>query len=338
MAVGLGREAGVQEVQTTATTTTTTSMEAPAVVVVVVADQGEGEEVRRHLYHPPGLLLPQTTCWTRTSSLVSPFPTPAVHRLILCDPDDDPHPPPPPPRRPEPPKSNPAPKMAKAIAPPKPKKTTVTTTATTTTKATVRPQSPAPVPSTSTVPYCECGYPALETSIILARGPPCKQWGCGNLGKCEFFQVDKNKNPAPIPLIPQKRPSSEHVRIKLTLSWLSSLIAFSQNPTVKKVANRLCYCNNIAILSGTSTGRSFWGCPDEKCTFMEWASSTATQPRTRSMEPSDYVGAVGRSREADVCFKVCRVRAGAPLPGLTTTTVQPDRSLGVKLVFACAYI
>lgn len=122
--------------------------------------------------------------------------------------DDDP-PPPPPLRRPEPPpKPKPAPKTTKAAAPPKPPKTTASTT--TTTKPTVRLPPRAPVPSTSTVPYCECGYPALETSIIFAGGPPCKQWGCGNLGKCEFFQVDKN--PVPIPLIPQKRPPSEYVR------------------------------------------------------------------------------------------------------------------------------
>ena len=75
---------------------------------------------------------------------------------------------------------------------------------------------PAPIPSTSTVPYCECGHPALATSIILARGAPCKQWGCGNLGGCEFFQIDKN--PVPIPLIPQKRPSSEYVKTNLILA------------------------------------------------------------------------------------------------------------------------
>ena len=118
--------------------------------------------------------------------------------------DDDP---PPPPRRPEPPpKPKPAPRTTKAAAPPKPPKVSTTTT-----KPVVRPPPPAPIPSTSTVPYCECGYPALETSVILAQGPPCKRWGCGNMGRCEFFQVDQN--PVPAPLIPQKRPPSDYVRV-----------------------------------------------------------------------------------------------------------------------------
>ena len=172
------------------------------VVAVVVAVQEGEEEVRRpHHLLPPGHFLPQKIYWTRIFSLVGPFLLSALQGLTLWSTDDDP---PPPPRRPDPPpKLNPAPKTRKAPAPPKPPKTT------TTAKPAVRPPPLAPVPSTSSVPYCECGYPALETSVILARGPPCKRWGCGNLGKCEFFQVDRN--PVPVPLIPQKRPSSEQV-------------------------------------------------------------------------------------------------------------------------------
>lgn len=85
----------------------------------------------------------------------------------------------------------------------------------------------------------------------------------------------------------------------------------SQNPGAKKVANRLCLCNNIARLTETGTGRKFWGCADEKCTFMEWATNAATQPSTDPMGPSSYGGTVGRSRDADVCFKVRHIRAGS---------------------------
>ena len=47
---------------------------------------------------------------------------------------------------------------------------------------------------------------------------------------------------------------------------------------------------------------------------MEWASSSAV-PQTNSMESSEYIGTVGRSRDADVCFKVRRERAGcSPAP------------------------
>lgn len=138
----------------------------------------------------------------------------AAHHLISRNSDDDP-PPPPLKRQEPPPKQNPARNTTKAAAPPKPPKMTATTSSiSSTTKPVVRQLPPAPVPSSSTVPYCDCGLPALETSIILARGPPCKQWGCGNLGKCEFFQVDKN--PVPIPLIPQKRPSPEYVCPRFT--------------------------------------------------------------------------------------------------------------------------
>jgi len=35
------------------------------------------------------------------------------------------------------------------------------------------------------------------------------------------------------------------------------------------------------------------------------------QPQTNSMESSGYIGAVGRSREADTCFKVRHDRAGS---------------------------
>jgi len=38
---------------------------------------------------------------------------------------------------------------------------------------------------------------------------------------------------------------------------------------------------------------------------MEWTSGGAMQSQADSMGPSDYIGAVGRSREADLCFKVC---------------------------------
>ena len=43
---------------------------------------------------------------------------------------------------------------------------------------------------------------------------------------------------------------------------------------------------------------------------MEWAPSSAVQPQTNSMESSEYIGSVGRSREADACFKVRRDQAG----------------------------
>ena len=230
--VDLGREEGVEVVRTTTTATTTTLVEVPVVVwvmvVVVVAEQ-EGDEEVHHLHHLPDHLLPQTICQTKTFSLVSPFFALHLSGLTLWNTDDDPPPPPPPRRSEPPPKSNPAPRTTKTAAPPKPQKTTatVTTAATTTTKPTARRPPPAPVPSTSTVPYCECGYPALETSIILAGGPPCKQWGCGNLGKCEFFQVDKN--PVPVPLIPQKRQSPEYVGNNLLLGDSLVLLSFVES-------------------------------------------------------------------------------------------------------------
>ena len=103
-----------------------------------------------------------------------------------------------------------------------------------------------------------------------------------------------------------------------------------QSPATRKVANRLCNCSNIAKLSETSAGKRFWGCPDEKCTYMEWASSNATQPQSNSLEPSEYVGSVGRSREADVCFKVRRNRVDYSPALNSATVVQSDRSLGIR--------
>jgi len=48
---------------------------------------------------------------------------------------------------------------------------------------------------------------------------------------------------------------------------------------------------------------------------MEWAPSSAVQPHTNSMESSEYISSVGRSREADTCFKVRRDQAGfSPAP------------------------
>ena len=223
----LGREEEVVVVRIV--TMTAIPMALPVVVqdgaVVVVAEQ-EGEEEVHHPRHPPGHLLPQMSYRTKIFSLVSPFFALHPQGLTLWNIDDDP--PPPPKRANPPPKSNPVSKATKAAAPTKTIKTTTTTTATTTTtKPAVRPPPPAPAPSTSTVPYCECGYPALETSIILARGPPCKQWRCGNLGNCEFFQVDKN--PIPVPLIPQKRVSSEHVRTESHPSDLLVSVLFAES-------------------------------------------------------------------------------------------------------------
>lgn len=81
VAEDLGREEGVQ----TTVKTTTTSVEAQGVVVVVVAEQGGGEEVLHHLHHPPGRLLPQTTYWMRTSSLVGSFSTSCRPTLNLVE-------------------------------------------------------------------------------------------------------------------------------------------------------------------------------------------------------------------------------------------------------------
>ena len=83
VAEDLGREEGVQ----TTVKTTTTSVEAPVAVqvVVVVAEQGGGEEVLHHLHHPPGRLLPQTTYWMRTSSLVGSFSTSCRPTLNLVE-------------------------------------------------------------------------------------------------------------------------------------------------------------------------------------------------------------------------------------------------------------
>ena len=44
---------------------------------------------------------------------------------------------------------------------------------------------------------------------------------------------------------------------------------------------------------------------------MQWAPNSAMQPQTDLMESSGYIGSVGRSREADTCFKVRRDRAGS---------------------------
>jgi len=84
--VGPGAVGGVadlereEEVGVVGTRTMTTPMEVPVVVqgvvaVVVVELEGDEERVRHHRHHPPGHRLLQTTCWTRTFSLVSPFYT-----------------------------------------------------------------------------------------------------------------------------------------------------------------------------------------------------------------------------------------------------------------------
>ena len=72
--VGLGQEGGAEEVRTT-----TKTVEALVVVrdlaAGVVAEQEGGGEALHHLHHLPDPLLPQMIYSTRTSSLVSPFPT-----------------------------------------------------------------------------------------------------------------------------------------------------------------------------------------------------------------------------------------------------------------------
>jgi hypothetical protein len=72
---------------------------------------------------------------------------------------------------------------------------------------------------------------------------------------------------------------------------------------------------------------------------MEWAPSTAMHHRSGSPESSSYIGSAGRTREADLCFKVRCVRAGFfTNTGLTTTEVQPNWSLDVRLLFLRAHI
>jgi len=72
--VALGREEGVG----VGVTTMKTPMGVPVVVqdvaVAAVVELGGDEEVH-HRHHPPGHRPPQTTCWTRTFSSVSPFYT-----------------------------------------------------------------------------------------------------------------------------------------------------------------------------------------------------------------------------------------------------------------------
>ena len=76
------------EVGAVGTATMTTLMEVRVVVqdvaVAVVAElEGDGEEVRRRRRHPQGHRPPQTTCWTRTFCLVSPFYTFRLSGLYL---------------------------------------------------------------------------------------------------------------------------------------------------------------------------------------------------------------------------------------------------------------
>ena len=58
---------------------------------------------------------------------------------------------------------------------------------------------------------------------------------------------------------------------------------------------------------------------------MEWAPSSAMQPQMNSMESSGYAGIAGRSRDADVCFKVRRDHAGSS-PALDSQPSQCNQT------------
>lgn len=79
-----------EEVGVVGTTMTTTPTEVPVVVrdvavAVVAVVELEGDEEVHHRRHPPGHRLPQTTCRTKTFSLVSPSFTVHVSRLNLME-------------------------------------------------------------------------------------------------------------------------------------------------------------------------------------------------------------------------------------------------------------